>query len=55
MYSRKEKSYGIELMRPIFMISGYLNFSSIASSMTTMLAKEYQLNSCLNHRIVISL
>ena len=60
MYSRQEKSYGGELVTQIFMILGYLNFSFsvlpvVASSMTTMLAKEYQVNSCLNHRIVISL
>ena len=55
MYCRQEKSYGGELVTQIFIILGYLNFniSSIASNMTTVLAKEYQVNSCINHRIVI--
>ena len=59
MYCRQEKSYGGELVTQIFMIIGYLNFSisvfssSITSNMTTVLAKEYQVNSCINHRIVI--
>ena len=48
MYCRQAKSYGGELVMQIFMILGYLNFSfsfppvvAIASSMATMLAKEY--------------
>ena len=59
MYCRQEKSYGGELVTQIFMNLGYLNFSSqcssssIASNMTTVLANEYQMNSCINHRIVI--
>ena len=58
MYCRQEKSYGGELVTQIFMILGYINFnicsfSSIASNMTTVLAKEYQVNSCINHKIVI--
>ena len=42
-------------MTQIFMILGYLNFSisSIVGNMTTVLANEYQVNSCINHRIVI--
>ena len=57
MYCRQEKTYGGELVMQIIMILRYLNFSfsSIDSSMTTMLAKEYQVNFSLNHRIVISL
>ena len=58
MYCRREKSYGGELVTQIFMNLGYLNFSisvlsSIASNMTTVLANENQMNSCINHRIVI--
>ena len=37
MYCRQEKSYG----------------GSIASNMITVLANEYQVNSCINHGIVI--
>ena len=58
MYCRQEKSYGGELVTQIFMSLGYLNFSIsvlpvVASNMTTVLANEYQMNSCINHRIVI--
>ena len=59
MYYRQEKSYGGELVTQIFMILGYLSFSisvlpvSIASNMTTVLAKEYQVKSSINHGIVI--
>ena len=61
MYCRLEKSYGSELVTQMFMMLGYIYFSIsvlpvvyVAISMTTVLAKEYQVNSCLNHRIVIS-
>ena len=60
MHCRQEKRNGGELVTQIFVSLGYLNFSisvlsssSIASNMKTVLAKEYQVNSSINHRIVI--
>ena len=43
-------------MTQIFMILEYLNFSISVLPVVylAVLAKEYQVNSCLNHRIVIS-
>ena len=52
MYCRQEKSYGGELVTQIFMNLKYLNFSI---SFLPVLANEYQMNSCINHRIVIYL
>ena len=57
MYRRQEKSYRGELVSQIFMILEYLNFSISVLPVVylAVLAKEYQVNSCLNHRIVISI